>query len=60
MKTKELRERLKNIGDDEEVMLCNVHAPISAAVPIDSTATVALDGSPQKLIIMFDTKKEGR
>lgn len=63
MTVKELRDLLYEVKDDDQVVLCNVMAPLSAALPV-ADVTIVKQGmnretSKAKVLIMFDTRKEG-
>lgn len=60
----ELRSILYELKETDEVALCNANAPIAAALPV-ADATVVTSGlvkedRTSKLVLMFDTRKEGK
>lgn len=64
MNAKELRDLLYDVKDDDQVEVCNIMAPLSAALPV-ADVTIIEQGTNKencksKLLIMFDTRKEGK
>lgn len=60
---KELRDLLYDVKDDDQVALCNIMAPMSAALPVVDVTVIKQgmnkETSKAKVLIMFDTRKEG-
>lgn len=62
MTAKELRDLLYDVKDDDKVELCNVKAPITAALPV-TDVTIIKQGmnketNKAKVLLMFDTRND--